>query len=340
MKKPTYRRITAVLVSFLFNSYSLFSQPAVLDSFINKEFLRSTIEFLASDSLKGRFTGSPEANKAANFIADEFRKAGMKAPDSSGKYLVPFSYFSYPVGNNVIGILPGSERPSELIFFSAHYDHIGTTAPNTYIKIGRRSPENGRDSIYNGANDNASGTASLISLARYFAAAKTNKRTLIFVAFSGEELGLIGSSALAATLADPGSVTCVINLEMLGRGSSPFLTGSQLGDLRSILNKELARIDVNQFKKNFFRAERYREQNLFTRSDNYPFAKLKIPAHTIMVGSDQDFYYHTVEDEPSTLNYRLIERVTRAIALAVMPIINGEITPKRIEAPRETTEPR
>jgi len=347
MRRPQCTRVFVQSAFCLSNSLFSFSQVPLIDSLINKEQIRASIEFLASDALRGRLTGSPEILKAANFIAEEFRRAGTKTLDSSGEYLAPFykrpnpllPFYdtTHPFGYNIIGILPGSEKPSELIIFSAHYDHIGTNALDSFLMRSRRSLDYEGDIIYNGANDNASGTAALISLSRYFGTIRNNKRTLVFVAFSGEEYGLVGSSFLAASLVDPASIICQINLEMLGRGTSPFITGSQFGDLRKLLNQELARIDIKRFRKHYFKGDGYSEQNLFKRSDNYPLAKLGIPAHTIMVSSGEDSYYHTVEDEPSTLNYGLVERVTQAIALAVMPIVNGDVTPNRIDAKKYST---
>jgi Zn-dependent M28 family amino/carboxypeptidase len=318
-----------LLISFL----TSFAQPKLLDSLINKEQIQQTVEYLASDSLQGRFTGTKEALQAANFIADEFKSAGLQTLDSTSGYLVPF-VITRPqqiIGYNVIGVIRGTEKPGEVIFLSAHYDHVGTLSTNPKPDYSRRHWRNRDDSIFNGANDNASGVSALISLARYFGFIKNNKRTIIFVAFAGEELGLLGSRALTALLQDPGSVACMINLEMLGRGHSPFVTGSELGDLRNLLNKQLAKADKKEFAGIYFRREQYPDQRLFARSDNYPFAKLGIPARTIMVGSDEDEFYHKVGDEASTLNYELIRRVARAVAFSIEPIINGEVTPKRIK---------
>ena len=141
MRRPQWTRVFVQSAFCMSNSLFSFSQVPLIDSLINKEQIRATIEFLASDALKGRLTGSPEMLKAANFIAEEFRKAGTKTLDTTREYLVPYyqitkpfgPFYPHPFGYNVIGILPGSEKPSELIIFSAHYDHIGTTSPNSYL---------------------------------------------------------------------------------------------------------------------------------------------------------------------------------------------------------------
>ncbi len=310
------------------------SLDSILDSIINPIALREIVEFLASDSLRGRLTGTGEANKAADFIVNEFRNAGARPLASNQGYLMPFpTRFHNVVGYNVMAALPGTDKSSETIIYSAHYDHVGTTS-NPYNLIMRSEKNSSKDSIFNGANDNASGVAALICLARYYGHLKNNSRTILFVAFAGEELGLVGSKAMAETVINPEAITCVVNLEMLGRGSAPFITGGELGNLRNLLNAELARIDPKQFKKKFFARDSNPDQFLFRRSDNFPFALLKIPAHTIIGTSDEDAYYHTVDDEARTLNYKRIQRISHAVILGMRPIVAGEISPLRINASR------
>jgi Zn-dependent M28 family amino/carboxypeptidase len=298
---------------------------------ISRDKIKTAVEFLSSDSLNGRFTGTEGALRAANYIAEEFRKAGLKPLDSAKGFYFSFRALEGKVtGYNVVGVLPGQETTEEQVIFSAHYDHIGTISTNPYSDFRAKKIKRGADTIFNGANDNASGTAVLISLAHYYGSLKNNKRSIIFVAFSGEELGLVGSEAMASSLANPAAIVCLINLEMLGRGEYPFITGSDLGNIQSIFNKELAKIDRKNYGKQFFKKEPFREHRLFTRSDNYPFALLRIPAYTIMGTSDTDHYYHTVEDEAETLNYEKISRTAAAIILSMNPVINMGVKPWRI----------
>jgi Zn-dependent M28 family amino/carboxypeptidase len=327
MSEGRWKKISAIALSIFVFDFA-YSQ---IDSLINKDSIRAVVAFLASDSLQGRLTGSAGALTAANFIQQEFKKAGLRAFDSTRGYFYPFKTQNDKVeGYNVMGILPGTDPSSGLVIFSAHYDHIGTISTNPNLSSNRRKYHDGEDTIFNGANDNASGTAALISLARYYGSVKNNKRSILFVAFSGEELGLVGSYAIASSIANPSSVVCMINLEMLGRGSAPFITGSQLGNLRPILNRELYTVGGKQFGKHYFSPEIARDQKLFTRSDNYPFALMRIPAYTIMTTTDTDQYYHTVDDEVQTLDYEKIERVTRVIALAMEGLINRRVAPWRI----------
>jgi hypothetical protein len=126
------------------------------------------------------------------------------------------NYYSN-VGYNVAGVLPGKSKPEEIILFSAHYDHEGV-----FIR-GKK-----KDSIMNGANDNASGIAALLQLASYFAQRNNNERTLMFCAFSGEELGLLGSKYFVLQM-DTKKIIAGINIEMIGipqyGNKNVFITG-------------------------------------------------------------------------------------------------------------------
>lgn len=219
------------------------------------------------------------------------------------------------------------------MIFSAHFDHIGTWSDSAGLHV---QVPIGRDKIFNGANDNASGVAGIIALARYYSILKNNERTLLFIAFSGEELGKQGSTALVNNF-KPESVMAVANLEMLGRGPDglravPFITGSALSDFRSVLNDELQKQHVKKFRKNYFNSDAFLEGDYFFRSDNYPFAMVGIPAHSIMLGNDQDSRYHTVNDETETLNYHIMARIVQAVALGCTSLINGSVTLKRINS--------
>jgi Zn-dependent M28 family amino/carboxypeptidase len=180
---------------------------------------RRIVETLAADSFMGRFTGSPMGEEAGKFIAAQFQNAGCLPGGNRGSFFIPFTVVKYGVraeANNVAAILPGKTKPNEWVVFSAHYDHIGTKYTSSFsLTTEKGNPEPG-DTIYNGANDNASGIAALILLARYFAAANNNARTIVFAAFSGEELGLFGSMAIANSMKNFDSVVAMINMDMIG----------------------------------------------------------------------------------------------------------------------------
>src|SRR6185295_15404462 len=179
---------------------------------------------------------------------------------------------------NLAGILPGKTKPDEIILFSAHYDHEGV-----FIR-GRK-----KDSIMNGANDNASGTTALLLLAKYFADRGDNDRTIMFCAFSGEELGLLGSSFFVEKV-NTQNLIGVINLEMIGipqyGKNNIFFTGYDQSSLPSILEKQLSDTPVKVVPGPS------PDKELFKRSDNFPFAEKGVPAHSIMSSDDDDKCYH------------------------------------------------
>lgn len=310
-------------------------QIALLDSVINQADAKSLVEYLASDSLNGRFPGTEGAKKAAAFIADEFRSAGTKAIAGYSGYLMPFLIKRISdknlIGYNVLSALAGKTKADEIIVFSAHYDHVGTFSTNPFKNNG---PLNRKDSIYNGANDDASGVAAVILLARYFAALNNNERTIIFIAFSGEELGLLGSQAASGDV-QPDQIKAVINIEMIGRNPDnkvhPYITGADLSNLKSLLNNDLARYDEKKYGKQFFANDPYKEDRLFRRSDNWWFANLGIPAHTFMLTSPHDHFYHSPDDEVETLDFNIMTQVIQAIALGSENLVTGASTPERIK---------
>lgn len=221
--------------------------------------------------------------------------------------------------SNVIGILPGKNKPNEYVIFSAHYDHLG---------IGK--PDAKGDSIYNGANDDAAGTTAVIMLAKNFSQLKNNERTLIFVAFTAEEIGGFGSQYFSSKI-NPDKAVAMFNIEMIGTDSkwgnnSAYITGYEKSDFGKILQANLAGSD---FK---FEPDPYPKQNLFYRSDNATLAALGVPAHTISTSKmDNEPNYHKQSDEISTLDMNNMAEIIKAIALSSKSIISGKDTPSRVE---------
>ena len=219
---------------------------------------------------------------------------------------------------NIAGVIPGKTKAKEIVVFSAHYDHLGFIDPVA------------GDSIANGADDDASGVTAVISLAKYYKKLGTNERTLVFVAFTAEELGGFGSQYFSSKVS-PDAIVAMFNIEMIGKDSkfgknSAFITGYEKSNFGKILQKNL---EGSEFK---FYPDPYPEQNLFYRSDNATLAALGVPAHTISTDQiDKDKFYHTVDDELNTLDVQNIIATVRAIALSSRSIVAGTDTPTRLE---------
>jgi hypothetical protein len=218
---------------------------------------------------------------------------------------------------NVAGMIPGKSKSKEYVIFSGHYDHLGIIKPV------------GQDSIANGADDDASGTTAMIALAKYYKKQNNNERTLIFVAFTAEEIGGYGAKYFSEQL-NPDAVVAMFNIEMIGKESkfgknTAFITGYDKSDFGKILQKNLNGTTFT------FHPDPYTEQNLFYRSDNATLAALGVPAHTISTDQiDTDKLYHSVKDEYSSLDTENILSTIRAIALSARSIVKGTDTPVRI----------
>ena len=315
-----------LLIHFLFSFSLIKGQSSLTDSLFHPDSLRHIVEVLASDSMNGRFTGTTENFKAALFIADEFGKAGLSHVAGNNGFFQEVK----PAWFNVIGAIKGKSKPGQLIIFSAHYDHVGTNSTNPFPN---EKFVGDNDQIFNGANDNASGVAAVISLAKYFKALDNNERTLLFIAFTGEELGLLGSEFLANKFQND-SIVAVINIEMIGRSEyknpKPYITGYEYSDLKKILNKNYQAFG-DKTEKEFFKRDPYIKSFLFIRSDNYPFALKGVPAHSIMLTSPDDKYYHHPDDEAWTLDYQKMKKIITGIAFGTTGLVKGLETPGRIK---------
>jgi hypothetical protein len=219
--------------------------------------------------------------------------------------------------NNVVGKISG-KRANEIVLFSAHYDHIGI-----------RKVE-GTDSIFNGANDNASGTTAVIELARYFKNMGQPERTIMFVAFTAEESGGYGSQYFSQQL-NPDHIMAMFNIEMIGKPAtdgpnSCWITGFERSTFGEILQKA---VEGTEYK---FYADPYPSQNLFYRSDNATLARLGVPAHSLSTTPiDVDPDYHKATDHVETLNLSHLANTINAIAKGARTIISGEATPTRVD---------
>ena len=291
---------------------------------ISEKYVKQHIYTLSNDSMQGRKAGTDGIEKAAKYIESEFKRIGLKSFNSESfrqefRFINPRSSNSELLTlSNVIGLLEGSEMKNEYVIISAHYDHLGEK------DIGAG------DLIFNGANDNASGVAAVLMLAEYFKKANINKRSLLFVAFTAEEMGLVGSNYFGKTIS-PDSIIAGINIEMIGKESpfgpnSAWLTGFERSNFGTIIQKNLS---GSNYK---LHPDPYKNYRLFFRSDNASLARLGIPAHTFSTSPmDKDLDYHKVTDEARTLNIETITQTIKAIAIGTESIITGEDTPTRVK---------
>ncbi len=219
---------------------------------------------------------------------------------------------------NVVGIIEGVEKPSEHIAVGAHYDHIGASA----------FPSSGKDFIYNGADDNASGTTGLLLLAEKFAVAQPPKHSIVFIAFSGEERGLLGSKAYCNNPSLPLSgCKAMFNMDMIGRNSddSVSLGGStRCKELADIAEEENKKLD-EPFKIS------YNIENFFFRSDQASFAMRKIPVLFFFSGEHSD--YHGLDDEADKIKFSKLVRITELCGKCVWRIADSltelQFTPQK-----------
>lgn len=295
--------------------------------------VRRILSALAHDSMEGRRTGTPGANRAAAFIAAEMKAIGLApAADSAYHQKVPFvaganrrirllgslsALDTVPeadrrIGYNIIGVIRGTDAAlrDEIVVIGAHYDHEG---------IG--TPVNG-DSIFNGADDDASGVTAVLEIARMIAAGPAPKRTMVFLLTTGEEQGILGTRWYVQHLDSAFSISKTVanvQIEMIGRPDSmaggpgkAWLTGfdrSTMGDILRAANVPIV-------------ADPYPAQNFFERSDNIVFARLGIPAHTLS-SYNMHSDYHTPSDEIDKIDFAHMTSVIRAAATAARLLADG-----------------
>ncbi|HEX7088807.1 MAG TPA: M20/M25/M40 family metallo-hydrolase [Longimicrobiales bacterium] len=285
---------------------------------ITAEQMRSRIAYLASDELGGRDTPSPGLELAAEYLAREFEAAGLE-PVAGGEGFI----HRYPLemrardpaapaalreagvrAPNVVALLRGSDPVlrETYVVFSAHMDHVGIGAPDA-----------SGDSIFNGADDDASGTSALVEVAEAFAALPERPaRSLIFLAVSGEEKGLLGSRHFANHPPVPiQSIVADINLDMIGRNSPDSIAAVGL-DYSSLgaLAQEVARAHADELRLTVA-PDLWPEERLFFRSDHFNFAAKEIPAIFFFAGLHED--YHRPSDEVEKLDAEKAARVARLV---------------------------
>ena len=287
---------------------------------ISVDDLKKHLYIVASDEMEGRDTGTEGQKKAGNYLIETYKTNGVTFPIGAANYYqkVPASFMNKEYGEkladseNIWAFIEGSEKPEEIVVVSAHYDHIGT--------------KNGE--VYNGADDDGSGTVALLEIAQAFQQAKNEghgpKRSILILHVTGEEHGLHGSRfytdnplfPLANTITD-------INIDMIGRrdefhknsNNYIYLIGSDYlsSDLYTIC--EIANKKYTNLKLDYKYNDRSDPNRFYYRSDHYNFAKHNIPSVFLFNGVHED--YHQASDEVEKIEFdALAKRAQLAFVIA------------------------
>ena len=286
--------------------------------------LKDHLYTFASDEFQGRDTGKPGQKKAANYLKDNYMKMEIASPLGGEDYFqdIPSSFFNnkYNDSENVVAFIKGSEFPEEIVVISAHYDHVGMDAEGN---------------IYNGADDDGSGTVSILEIAEAFKEAQDEgyqpRRSILFLHVTGEEKGLLGSDYYTKNPIFPLENTVTdLNTDMIGRidpkhEDNPnyiYLIGSdklstQLHELSEEVNNKYTQFDLDYT---------YNDENdpnrFYYRSDHYNFAKHNIPVIFYFNGTHAD--YHQPTDTPDKIEYDLMARRAQLIFYTAWEVANRD----------------
>ncbi|MHA6281488.1 M28 family peptidase [Salinimicrobium sp. CAU 1759] len=285
----------------------------IVKNVILEDEVAATLEYLSSDELQGRATGTNGIELAALYIEQQFKTHDLKPFFET--YRDSFEVKGV-TGYNLIGKVEGTDPhlKNQYIIVGAHYDHVGRA----------RAVEG--DSLANGANDNASGTTAVLELAKFFAE-NPPKRSMLFTLFSAEEMGLVGAKELAKRLkAENLDLYTMFNIEMIGvpmeeRDYQAYITGYEISNLAEKFN-EYSGEEILGF------LPQAKEYSLFQRSDNYPFyQEFKVPAQTISTFDFSNYpYYHHVDDEFGLMD---VDHMTNLIQAIIPGLSSMANTPQK-----------
>lgn len=278
--------------------------------------LTEYVYYFASDSLKGREAGSPGAEMARYYIVARYKECGLK-PFHNGDFVIPFEKNGKEYAN-VVGVIEGTTLKDEYIVVGAHFDHLG-------VKNGE---------IYPGADDNASGSAAVIELARELSSRRDElQRSVIIAAFDAEEKGLYGSTALAEfldTVIGIENVKLMVSVDMVGwyresgklilEGTSTIKNGADIARNAAKLNS------INIETKGF-------ETSVFTATDTDGFARKHVPTLAVTTGLKSP--YHKPGDKAELIDYRGLDKIvdflsdfTLTVASDPAFAASGKVAPK------------
>ena len=285
--------------------------------------LKKHLFVVASDEMEGRDTGSEGQKKAGRYIIGEYQKMGVTHPASLADYYqkVPKEALNgrrgaLPDSENILAFIEGSEKPEEIIVLSAHYDHVGT-------KDGQ---------IYNGADDDGSGTVALMEIAEAFKKSQTKgkapKRSILILHVTGEEHGLLGSKYYAENPVFPLANTVVnLNIDMIGRSDAEnegknyvYVIGSEMLSTELKKINESANNATQKLQLNYKYDDPNDTERLYYRSDHYNFAKNGIPVAFFFDGIHGD--YHKPTDDADKIDYELLRKRTQLIFATAWELAN------------------
>jgi hypothetical protein len=281
--------------------------------------LKATVSFLASDEMKGRRAGTPEGEKAARWMAEQFETIGLKKGTPDG-YLQKFKLKgeTSPDGFNVLGLLEGTT--DEFVALCCHHDHVG-------MKDGK---------IYHGADDNASACALLLEIARLCAAAKEKpRRGILFCSFDAEEQLLMGSRHFVFSgLYDMSKIAALVCMDLVGGNFFPrdatslYVMGAENSpELLGVLGKipRIEKLDLRPMGINVIEPL----GDVFARSDYGSFRMKRVPF--VFLSSGQPWYYHKPEDEPARLNYEKMEKGVAFVQRLILDLSALEAKPRYVK---------
>lgn len=313
-EENSMKYITLIIVTLLFINCKEITKAQSSESVVKTTEVETIMNFLASDELEGRDTGSEGLKKAAKYIEKIFKDAGLGVSPFFDSYLPTFDAKGKQT-YNVVGYLKGTDPDlaNEFVIIGAHFDHIG------------KGKEVNGDTIANGANDNAAGSTAVISLAKHFAKAKGNKRSILFVLFGAEEIGLLGSKHLAKVLkAKKLELYTMINFEMIGvplvnKSYKAYITGYEMSNMAEKMNEYAGEKLIGFLPK-------AKQFQLFRRSDNFPFYKeFNVPCQTICTFDFSNYdYYHHVDDEVSNIDINFMTELINDCIPVITSISNSE----------------
>ena len=303
MKRFTILTLFLIGCSSTSSNFLDFQGPKKTQSDTTVEDFKSRVGYLASDKLGGRSAGSKGDILARDYMVDLFEKSSSSVTIQEFEVITNRRTQETAITYNVIGVLPGNDPvlKDEFVIVGGHYD----TTPN---------PPKARrlffDNINNGADDNASGTAMVLELFEKYASTNSHKRTLVFILFGGEELGLLGSKHYADNpTINLDKVQLMVNLDMIGRldedknvylGGVPTAYGLDKAIKPFI---ESSKLNVTSYQHTASGV-----RSLFSRSDHYNFYKKDVPSLFFFTGIHKD--YHTPRDEANLVNYEGLKLIS------------------------------